>query len=208
MAADVGAGTGISTALLAARGCRVFALEPNRAMRDAARPDPLVTWSDAVAETTGLPPGSVGLVLCAQSFHWFEPHAALAEFHRILAPRGRLALLWNDRDVNDAATTEFSDAIRVACEDHPASRRHVRPEALFASKWFSNARTLRFRQVQRLDAEGLVGRAASASYVPKSGTAFDTLVRTLRSLPARYAGPDGRVDLVYVTHLHMAERAS
>ncbi len=38
---DVGAGTGISSRLLAARGCRVVALEPNEAMRaaGAAQPD-------------------------------------------------------------------------------------------------------------------------------------------------------------------------
>ena len=37
VAADIGAGTGISSRLLAERGVRVLAIEPNTEMREAAR---------------------------------------------------------------------------------------------------------------------------------------------------------------------------
>src|SRR5262245_18241062 len=63
IAADIGAGTGISALLLAERGVRVWAVEPNAEMRAAAAPHPHVTWQDGTAEATGLPPGSVDLVL-------------------------------------------------------------------------------------------------------------------------------------------------
>ncbi len=42
VAADIGAGTGISSHLLAERGVRVLAIEPNVKMRQAALPHPLI----------------------------------------------------------------------------------------------------------------------------------------------------------------------
>src|SRR2546422_6524846 len=61
VAADVGAGTGISARLLADRGIRVFAVEPNAAMREAAVPHQSVAWREGTAESTGLAPESVDL---------------------------------------------------------------------------------------------------------------------------------------------------
>lgn len=48
VAADIGAGTGISSRLLAERGVRVIAIEPNAAMREAASPHPLVEFREGV----------------------------------------------------------------------------------------------------------------------------------------------------------------
>ncbi len=71
--ADIGAGTGILTALLAPRVARVWAVEPNAEMRGAARHQlqavTNVEWQDGSAEATGLADGSVDLVTVAQAFH-------------------------------------------------------------------------------------------------------------------------------------------
>src|SRR6185295_16889471 len=99
-----GAGTGISARLLADRGVRVVAVEPGDAMSGSAARHPRVRWVAATAEAIGLDSASVDLVLCAQSFHWFRPEAALAEFARILRPRGRLAIVWNRRSTTDPLT--------------------------------------------------------------------------------------------------------
>jgi SAM-dependent methyltransferase len=204
-AADVGAGTGISSRLLADRGVRVVAVEPNAAMRDAAEPHPLVRWQAGTAEATGLPPASLDLVLCAQAFHWFRADDALAELARVLRPGRRVALLWNEKDPDDPFTAEFAAAIALAAGDDPAASAHVRSEALFRSRLFRGAREERFAHVQPLDEEGLVGRALSASYVPKEGPARERLVATLRALAARR---EGRGDLVYRVRLYLAESAS
>src|SRR5439155_1443196 len=103
-AADVGAGTGIASRQLAAHGVRVLAVEPNAEMRAAAIRHPGIEWRAGTAEATGLDSGIVGLVLCAQAFHWFRAQHALAEFSRILRPGGRLALMWNSRDRADPLT--------------------------------------------------------------------------------------------------------
>src|SRR6187551_2474259 len=116
IAADIGAGTGISARLFADRGVRVFAVEPNAAMRESAEAHPGVTFMDGSAEATGLGDASVGLVICAQAFHWFKPKEALAEFQRILEPEGRLVLFVYERDDEDAATREYNAAIRVAVD--------------------------------------------------------------------------------------------
>jgi len=97
--ADVGAGTGIFTRLLLETGARVFAVEPNDAMRGAAEAElsghPSLTSVKGTSEQTGLEDGSVDLITCAQSFHWFEPEGARREFRRILRPGGGVALVWN-----------------------------------------------------------------------------------------------------------------
>ncbi len=104
VAADIGAGTGISSRLLAERGVRVLAIEPNPSMREAASPHALVEFRNGTAEATNLPDSSVDLVTCFQAFHWFDPAPTLWEFHRILKPSGRLALVWNDRSQEDEFT--------------------------------------------------------------------------------------------------------
>src|SRR4051794_7813043 len=78
--ADVGAGTGILSRLLAERNVPVLAIEPAQGMRAAAAPHENVTWLTATAESTGLADASVDLVVCAQSFHWFRATDAIREF--------------------------------------------------------------------------------------------------------------------------------
>lgn len=97
-AADVGAGTGIWSQMLHERGCRVEAVEPNQAMREAGsaqRPD--LRWVAGSAENTSLPSGQYDLVSMASSFHWADFDQAVAEFHRLLKPGRYFAALWNTR---------------------------------------------------------------------------------------------------------------
>lgn len=204
--ADVGAGTGISSRLLADRGARVMAVEPNAAMRGAAEPHARVEWKDGRAEAMGLADESVDVVVCAQAFHWFEPVAALAEFARVLRPGGRVALVWNDKDLSHPATREYSGLVRTAAASDSAMEDHTRPEPLFESSLFGNARGVGARYEQRLDAEGLVGRAMSASYVPREGERLAALVEGLRRVHAEYADSAGLVTLAYWTKVFRAER--
>jgi SAM-dependent methyltransferase len=205
VAADLGAGTGISARLLADRGVFVHAVEPNAAMRAAAEPHARIRWVDAKAEATTLLKDSVDLVLCAQSFHWFDKEPALAEMHRILKRRGRLSLLWNLPDERDPFTAAAYRAIRAASSADPASVAHVRPEALYASRKFKNVRVVESAHVQRLDLEGLLGRIASASYVPQNGPLRATLDAEIRRLFALNVDGTGRVSLHYATLNHLAD---
>jgi SAM-dependent methyltransferase len=100
-AADVGAGTGIWTRMLAARGLRsVTAVEPSDEMREqgvATSRGQNIAWRRGQAENTGLPSNAFDLVSMASSFHWTDFDKACAEFQRILRPGGRFVALWNPR---------------------------------------------------------------------------------------------------------------
>lgn len=100
-AADIGAGTGIWTRMLAARGLHsVVAVEPNDDMRGLGIENSHgteIVWHKGSAEATGLPDRSVDLVSMASSFHWADFDKACDEFHRILRPGGVFVALWNPR---------------------------------------------------------------------------------------------------------------
>lgn len=100
-AADVGAGTGIWTRMLARRGFRqVTAVEPNDDMRTTGARDSRdlpILWRQGAGTATGLADGSVDLVSMASSFHWVDFVLGAREFHRVLRPGGRFVALWNPR---------------------------------------------------------------------------------------------------------------
>ncbi len=203
VAADIGAGTGISSRLLADRGLRVLAVEPNAAMRESAEPHPRVTFFDGTAEATGLDDASVDLVLCAQAFHWFKPEEALAEFRRILKPGGRLAFLVNERDNTDAAMLAYNAAIRAAAErELSEGMRAAIDEALRTASF--TALPVSFPYRQALSRDGLIGRARSASYVPKEGLRYHRLLEDLEALWREYKSPEEVVTLGYQTWVWVA----
>jgi SAM-dependent methyltransferase len=206
VAADVGAGTGISARLLGDRGVRVIAVEPGAGMRSAAEPHPKVTWVAGRAEATGLRSQTVDLVLCAQSFHWFRTADALSEFARILKERRRLAITWNRRSTSDPLTAGYRQAIVDVGGEITAEGRAFDPDVIRDSGLFSSPQRTSFPNFQRLDLAGLIGRARSASYVPKSGAAGERLLDLLRALHERYDDGSGFVTLVYDTEVFCSTR--
>ncbi len=201
IAADIGAGTGISARLLSDRGLQVWAIEPNAAMSAEATPYPRIEFRQATAEQTGLPDQSVDLVACFQSFHWFEPDATLSEFRRILKPSGRLALIWNTRDLSDPFTQEYGELIKQAAERHPALDRM---ETLPPNSDFPHFEEHRFPLEQRLDLPGLMGNTKSRSYAPKAGELLDRLLQDLETLYQHYVDAQGFVHMQYQTKVFLA----
>ncbi|KAM3091648.1 class I SAM-dependent methyltransferase [Phormidesmis sp. 146-35] len=204
VAADIGAGTGISARLLGDRGLQVWAIEPNAAMSQVAEVHPNVTYRAATAEQTDLPDASVDLITCFQSFHWFDPEPTLAEFRRILKSSGRLALVWNDRDQSNEFSESYEALLREVSNKHPALERFTASDALYAASSFTNVQSFVFPSQQILDLEGLIGRSRSASYVPRQGTAYDRLTTELTALHQRWADQQGCVCLTYQTKVFLA----
>ena len=195
LAADIGAGTGISSRLLAGAGARVLAIEPNADMRRAAEPHPNVEWIAATGEETGLNEASVDLVAVFQAFHWLDPHAALREFLRILRPGGRVALVYNERDESDPFTAAYGDLVRRYATDETERRRDDARSAferLASAGAWHQPRRLTFANIHDLDADGLFARTRSTSYLPKDGAAAEELGAQSRKLFARFAA-NGRV---------------
>ncbi|MCA2224141.1 class I SAM-dependent methyltransferase [Nonomuraea aurantiaca] len=97
-AVDVGAGTGILTRALRARGSRVIAVDAGAAM--LARLHSKVEDGGTVAvlaDGNALPltDGVADLVTYAQSWHWLDPVISIAEARRVLRPEGAIAGCWN-----------------------------------------------------------------------------------------------------------------
>jgi hypothetical protein len=90
--------------------------------------------------------------------------------------------------------------------DRAADYVRWRPGYPAATGRFTPARLETFAHAQQLDRVGLLGRAASASYVPKQGAAFERLARLLGALHERHRDGEGRVTLRYVTEVFLAER--
>jgi SAM-dependent methyltransferase len=210
--ADVGCGTGILSRMLARAGCDVTGIDPNEDMlarAAAAGDDPPVAYRRSSAEATGLADACVGLVTCAQAFHWFDAARALAEFRRILAPGGRLGLVWNVRRGDGGFTEAYGEITRRAQDD--AARRglvvhRTRAASPGTLRGFDAVRTLAFANPHPLDWPGLLGRAASASYFPRSGPRRAELEDALRVAFDAYER-DGHVVLEQVTEVTCAEVA-
>ncbi|MEG4343444.1 class I SAM-dependent methyltransferase [Microcoleus sp. A003_D6] len=203
-AADIGAGTGISSRLLAERGLRVLAIEPNAEMRQAAEVHPLIEFREATSEATNLSESSIDLVTCFQSFHWFNPVLTLPEFRRILKPSGRLAVVWNLRDRTDELTLCYTQIVKTASNNHPAERRERAIEPLLTSSDFINIQSRDFVNKQDLDLQGLIGRAQSSSYIPNSGPQLQQLISDLTELYEAHCGDRGFVSLVYKSRVYLA----
>ena len=69
---DCACGNGQATLDLAQRFDRVVATDASREQIASATPHPKVEFRVAPAEQSGLPDGSIGLIIVAQVLHWFD----------------------------------------------------------------------------------------------------------------------------------------
>jgi SAM-dependent methyltransferase len=96
---EVGAGTGKATAMFAARGIPVLALEPSPEMAAVARrklePYPEVELVQSEFERWDPHGAEFSLIYAAQSWHWIRPELGYVRARAALAPGGWLAAFWN-----------------------------------------------------------------------------------------------------------------
>ncbi|WP_172196006.1 class I SAM-dependent methyltransferase [Saccharibacillus qingshengii] len=176
--ADIGAGTGIFSKLLLDRGSEVIAAEPNDDMRAAAEKElgarPGFCSVGRPAEDTGLPESSVGAIICAQAFHWFDQEAARTEFKRILQPGGPVALIWNNRLTDGSPFLEaYERLLQTYGTDYRQvnhrNTSNVETEQLDRFFGKGNLTLAKFPNRQVFDFDGLSGRLNSSSYAPAPG---------------------------------------
>jgi SAM-dependent methyltransferase len=165
---DLGAGTGIMTALLVRTGADVVAVEPVPEMRDKLVGSlPGVEVLDGTAEALPLADAAVDAAVVAQSFHWFDASAALRELARVLRPGGGLALVWNSRDARQPWVARINEIIgwnRGAIPTYDAGdERWV--DIVAASGEFTELRLREFAYDHIVDEATLLDRVTSVSYV-------------------------------------------
>lgn len=207
--ADIGSGTGISTEPFLKMGLKVYAVEPNAEMRQAAE-RLLKNYAnfnsiDAAVENTSLKDQSVNLIIAGQAFHWFDREKAKREFRRILNPGGYVALLWNDRRTDSTDfLRSYEDFLQACGTDYKAvNHKNVQESEVFDSffgkgnyteKWFYN--------YQDVDFNGLKGRVLSSSYMPNEGHVdYEYMMYCLKKVFARYQ-QNNMVRLDYDTKIY------
>jgi hypothetical protein len=124
-------------------------------------------------------------VTAAQAFHWFDLHAARAEFQRILRPGGHVVLVWNIRRTDSTPFLREYEALlqRFALDYKKISAGWADDEAIgrfFAPGGFE---VQRLENLQVADFHGLRGRLLSSSYAPPAGhPQHDPMMAELRRI--------------------------
>ncbi len=202
---DVGAGTGKLTRELVGSGAQVVGIEPVPAMR--AQLERAVTAAralDGTAEALPLDDGSVDAIVVAQAFHWFDGPAALAEFHRVLRPGGRVALIWNRRLRDQPVWRAISEITEPHRRDTPTHHRGEWRRSVDSTALFAPIAELEAPLEQELDADELVDRVGSTSFI--AALPDPERAEVLARVRAVAAGAGGSVRLGYTTEAYVYER--
>lgn len=195
--ADVGAGTGISARAIAARGARVYAVEPNDAMRENAAHHERVRWIAGTAEATTLAPASVDVVTAFQAWHWVDQPVAVTEARRILRPGGRLAAIYNELDERDAATAAYGEMFRRFRVPGDEVRRAYGLDS-FCAIAPEHTREFAFENPFALDRGGVHDYAESSSYLPRTGDAARAMHARIDEIVDAHQR-DGLLTLLFTT---------
>jgi SAM-dependent methyltransferase len=197
---DLAAGTGKLTRRLLATGAEVVAVEPVAKMR-ASLPA-AARAVEGTAEAMPLASASADAVAVAQAFHWFDGDAALAEIHRVLRPRGALALVWNRRRMDDPLNQAIEELIAQYRTRTSAFRTGAWRAAFERTELFGPLEERVFRNDQSLDADGLTDRIASISFI----AALDEKQRTKVLRAARALVGAAGVTIRQDTEVQVADR--
>jgi SAM-dependent methyltransferase len=206
--ADVAAGTGKFTRLLEPSGAWLIAVEPVAGMRARL---PRMPTAAGTAEALPFADESLDAITVAQAFHWFDAAAALAEFHRVLRPGGRLALVWNARD-RSVPWVDAVWSIMDRVEKRAPWRAHDewRESAFVETPWFGPLHEATFHHEQDLTPAEVVDRVRSVSHVavlpPEQQEAVLDEVRALLRDDPDTAGRD-QLALPYRVDAYWTERS-
>lgn len=167
--ADIGAGTGKLTRVLARRYRRVIAVEPLDRMRAIlARVVPDAEARVGTAEALPLADGVMDAVFAAQAFHWFDADRALPEIARVLRPGGVLAVVWNGHEESranplPAAYLDYLETLHADAE----LRRNPPPPCgeVIARGPFGDAHEAAIPHDHVIDRQGLLDNARTVSWI-------------------------------------------
>jgi len=151
----------------------VYCVEPSEDMRRAAeeklrRYAPRYISVDGTAEATNLKGDSIDLVTVGQALHWFDVKRARVEFARILRREGYVSVVYNRRKKEGGVEEAYGRVIERFAKDRTAV-----PEVddAYVARFLKNGefKKLVMPNSQSLDFQGMLGRLASASYMPPQG---------------------------------------
>lgn len=205
--ADIGSGTGISSELFLQNGNKVYGVEPNAQMRQAAvaifANNKNFISVDASAEATSLPDHSIDLILAGQAFHWFDKELAKKEFQRIAQPDAYLVLMWNDRKLDSEFQQVYELLLKEFAKDYEEVNYRNMDEKTIQAFFYPNPCALyTFDHSQFFDFESLKGRLLSSSYAPlESDANYQPMMQRLREIFDAYK-VDSKIEFKYSCSLY------
>jgi SAM-dependent methyltransferase len=209
--ADIGSGTGKLAALFLENGNKVFGVEPNAPMREAA--EDLFSENERFvsvngrAEHTGLPGNSVHYITAGQAFHWFDLAGFRKECCRILRPKGWVLLIWNNRADNESPFLQaYESFLQQYSTDYSViDHRRIGPRQMDDFFGAGQYYYKKFDNAQLFDFEGLRGRYESCSYaLPAGHPDYGEAIRRLKQLSGQYQ-KKGKVTMAYHTELYYGQ---
>jgi ubiquinone/menaquinone biosynthesis C-methylase UbiE len=203
---DLAAGTGRSTRPLYEHTHEIVAVEPVLEMREVLQASlPGVEVLDGTAEHIPLPDASVGAVVVAQAFHWFDAVPALAEISRVLVPEGRLGLAWHSPDRSDPLQRAFRAIVEQNRQGAPIHLAHDADHYVGEDAPLTRIAATEIRDVHVYDADRLVTLALSTSHF----AALDEAAQVVGEQQIRaLVGPSGAVELPYTVELSAFRQAA
>jgi ubiquinone/menaquinone biosynthesis C-methylase UbiE len=198
MVLELGAGTGKLTEVLHDHGHEVLATDPLAEMLAVLATRVDVNRAVATAEHIPVRSRSVDVVVCGQSFHWFDHSLAMAEIARVLRPGGVLAVAWNTYDEGIPWVKRLKRLIS------PGDRTE-HAKALMETPYFGFVDSKQFRIWQPHTAKTLDALARSVSHVATMSEheRASTLAK-VADLYAEYGrGHDG-MQVPYITKCYRA----
>ena len=221
-ALDVACGSGLSSVGLSERGWAVTGVDIAPSMLAAARsaaPDGRAAFYTASAEALPFADGAFALLVCGQAFHWFEAERALAEFARVLAPGGALAIFWKyakDNPFGRAVAglmSEWTGQKKAPLDVHTAERMapfwavtaragEKRAGAMFVG---GERRSLDFPL--RYSVDSYIGYHASRENLRLAmGPRREAFLEAARALVARLAPPSGEFEIDHQQVIYLAHK--
>jgi ubiquinone/menaquinone biosynthesis C-methylase UbiE len=205
--ADVACGTGIFSRLLLGNGNRVYGVEPNREMREAAERlltgFPRFISVSGTAEATTLANRSVEFATAAQAAHWFDLPIARKEFVRILKPDGWAVLVWNERCTDTTPfLREYEELLLQYGTDYEKVRHEHTTDNIGSFFGPTSFERRVFDMRQDFDYSQLEGRLLSSSYAPSYGHPQQApMLHDLRRVFDAHQS-NGQIGMDYLTRMY------
>lgn len=207
--ADVGAGTGKLTRVIAAApDAEVVAIDPDPAMLAKLRESvPGVPTFTGTAEQLPLPDAGLDAVVLGQAWHWVDPVAASAEIGRVVRSGGTLGLIWNIRDEREDWVRRLTEIMHSSAAENMvngpgAQGPQIAPPFgdIEIGRW-EWKRPMKRAQIHRMAASRSYLITASAEERADIARAMDQLFDELGLGDA-----EATIDLPYVTTAYRAVR--
>jgi SAM-dependent methyltransferase len=215
---EVGAGTGKATAMFAARGVRVLAIEPSPPMAAIARRnsagDPNVEIVETGFEHWDPRSERFPLLYSAQAWHWIDPARKYGLARRALIPGGLVAVFWNRAawgasDLRSALIADYERLVPDMPTDgpmHPANPSNGEDDEdwteLTTAREFTDPVKRAYRWSHRYTAAeftGLIATMSETRLLPA-----DARRRLLEAVGETIVAHGGTLTMPMVTQVHLA----